>query len=210
VARDVIMDAFWPDASTESARNSLNVAIYSLRQALKPVIDIPVVLFQENTYLLNPRIVTWLDLAAFEQSVQSGREYEAKGRLAEATRSYEHALSLYQGDLLSEFPYEDWVAIERERLRVLYLETLDRLSMIYFSQGQYAACVALCQRMLTRDASREDAHCRLMRCYVRLGQSHMAIRQYQVCVDSLRSELDVLPSPVTVQLFEQIRRREQV
>jgi len=82
---------------------------------------------------------------------------------------------------------------------VLYLETLDHLSLIYFNQGDYAACIGLCQRILSHDACREDAHCRLMRCFARQGQAHHALRQYQACVDILRSELDVAPSRRPVQ-----------
>jgi DNA-binding SARP family transcriptional activator len=204
------MEAFWPDASIEAARNSLNVAIYSLRQALKSAVDQPVILYQDNTYLINPSISIWLDIDAFEQSVQAGHTDEAGGKLVDSTRDYERSLSLYQGDFLADLPYEDWTVIERERLRVLYLETLDRLSLIYFGQGHYAACVTLCLRMLTHDNCREDAHCRLMRCYFRQGQSHLALRQYQTCVEALRTELDVDPSPATVQLYEQIRRREMI
>jgi DNA-binding SARP family transcriptional activator len=210
VPREVIMDTFWPDAAPESARNSLNVAIYNLRQSLKTILNMPVILFQENAYLLNPALTFWLDTSAFEESVQAGHQHEASGQVVESTRDYERALSLYQGDLLVDFPYEDWVALERERLRILYLETLDRLSLIYFNQGQYAACVTLCQRMLSNDTSREDAHCRLMRCFARQGQVHLAVRQYQACIEALRTELDVEPSPATIKIYDQIRRREPI
>ena len=64
--------------------------------------------------------------------------------------------------------------------------------------------------MLTQDNCREDSHCRLMRCYSRQGQYHLALRQYQLCVKTLRDELDVDPSPNTTQLYERIRRRERV
>ncbi len=210
IPREVIMEAFWPEASPEAARNSLNVAIYSLRQSLKAILESPVILFQDNAYLLNPDLGRWLDTEDFEGCVQEGRRYEAAGQLSAGARSYEKAISLYQGDLLADFPYEEWVVLERERLRVLYLETLDRLSLIYFSQNQYTSCVNLCNRMLTYDSCREDAHCRLMRCYARQGQGHLALRQYQACVEALRSELDVAPSSPTIQLYEQIRRRENV
>jgi len=210
VPRDVIMDAFWPDASAEAARNSLNVAIYSLRQVLKPALVQQTVLYQDNAYLLNPAIYVWLDIEAFEQSVQDGRQNEAAGRLIDSTRDYERSLSLYQGDFLADLPYEGWAVLKRERLRVLYLETLDHLSLIYFGQGQYAACTSLCQRMLAHDSCREDAHCRLMRCYVRQGQVALALRQYQMCVEALRRDLDVAPAPATMQLYEQIRRHDSV
>jgi DNA-binding SARP family transcriptional activator len=208
--RDVLMDLFWPDAAPEAARNSLNVAMYGLRQALKAAADLPVVLFQEGAYRLNPELKIWLDVEDFERHVQSGRQLESAGQLAAATAEYEVATGLYQGDFLADDPYEEWPVLTRERLRVAYLDTLDRLAQLYFSQGQYAACAALCQLTLAQDNCREDAHCRLMRCYSRQGQHHLALRQYQACVEALRADLDVEPAPTTIQLYERIRRHERV
>lgn len=211
VLRDLLMDTFWPDSTPESARNSLNVAVYNLRHMLKNALDYPVILFYENAYRINPKMHVWNDVVEFEARVRSARESEAGGATGkDAAAGYEQAVSLYNGDFLADAPYEEWAALERERLRVLYLDTLDHLSLLYFNVGQYAACVSLCQRMLSHDSCREDAHCRLMRCYSRQGQVQLALRQYQACVDALRSEMDVEPAAATVQLYEQIRRREMV
>jgi DNA-binding SARP family transcriptional activator len=210
VLRDVLMDVFWPQAAPESARNSLNVALHGLRQALKTVTVFPVVIFEEGAYGINPEFHVWTDVDEFDRHVQAGRRLEAKEQLARALAEYEAAVELYQGDFLSGDLYEEWPVLTRERLRLAYLDTLDRLSQIYFDQSQYRNCIALCQLALTRDACREDIHCLLMRCYSRQGQRHLALRQYQACVEALRTELDVTPAPTTTQLHERIRRRERV
>jgi DNA-binding SARP family transcriptional activator len=208
--RDVLMDAFWPDAGPEAARNSLNVALHGLRQALRTAADVPVVIFQDGAYRLHPELNLWLDSDEFERRVAAGRRFETAGQLGAAAAEYEAATGLYQGDFMADDPYDEWPVMTRERLRIAYLDTLDRLSQIYFSQGQYGSCANLCQHMLTQDNCREDAHCRLMRCYSRQGQYHLALRQYQLCLKTLRDELDVEPSPNTTQLYERIRRRERV
>jgi DNA-binding SARP family transcriptional activator len=210
IPRDVLMELFWPEATPEAARNSLNVALHGLRQALKASSDVQVVLFQDSAYRLNPEVTIWVDVEEFEQHVAAGRRLEAVGQFAAATAEYEVATGLYQGDFLADDPYEEWPVLARERLRVAYLDTLDRLAQLYFSQGLYAACAALCQRTLAYDNCREDAHCRLMRCYSRQGQQHLALRQYQACVEALRAELDVVPASTTIDLHERIRRRERV
>jgi DNA-binding SARP family transcriptional activator len=135
---------------------------------------------------------------------------EARTQLTAAVNEYETAISLYQGDLLEQNLYEEWTVLDRERLRIAYLDALDRLSQIYFSQEHYAACIGVCQLILTRDRCREDAHCLLMRCYSRQGQYHLAIRQYQLCVEALQTELDVEPMAETTELFNYIRNRERV
>jgi DNA-binding SARP family transcriptional activator len=209
-SREVLMDVFWPEAEPETARNNLNVAMHSLRKALRKVIFLPMIAFQDGTYGLEPNLQVWLDVEEFERCVKTGQRLEARDQLTAAVTEYETAISLYQGDFLEQNLYDEWTVLDRERLRIAYLDTLDRLSQIYFSQERYAACITICQLILTRDRCREDAHCLLMRCYSRQGQNHLALRQYQSCVEALRMELDVEPTLETTRLYEQIRRREHV
>ena len=61
-----------------------------------------------------------------------------------------------------------------------------------------------------RDPCREDAHRRLMRCYSRQGQPHLALVQYRASVRALAAELGVGPDPATAELHERIRRHEAV
>jgi len=208
--REVLMDIFWPDAEPEAARNNLNVALYNLRRALRTFTDLPVIVFEAGTHGLAPNLQVWLDLEEFERCVKAGRQLEARGQLTAAVAEYEAALSLYQGDFLEQTPYEDWTVLERERLRIAYLDTLDRLSQIYFNQERYAACITICQLTLNHDPCQEDAHCLLMRCYCRQGQYHLALRQYQLCVTALRAELEVDPALETRQLYDQIRSHEYI
>jgi DNA-binding SARP family transcriptional activator len=208
--REVLMDIFWPDAEPETARNNLNVAIHGLRTALRSVMFLPVIIFEDGAYGLAPDLQVWLDAEEFEKYVKSGQQLESRKQLNKAVNEYETAISLYQGDFLADTPYESWTVLDRERLRIAYLDTLAHLSLICFNQERYAACVNLCQLILARDICREDVHCRLMLCYSRLGQAPLALRQYQVCVEALQGELDVKPAPETTELYQCIRRRKYV
>jgi DNA-binding SARP family transcriptional activator len=208
--REVLMDIFWPDADPEAARNNLNVAMHNLRQALHSVTDVVVIRFKDGAYGLATDLEIWLDVKDFEDCIREGQRMEAQNQLTAAMTEYEIAVNLYRGDFLADNPYEGWTVLDRERLRVAYLDTLDHLSQIQISQEQYAACIRLCQLILNRDLCREDAHCRLMQCYSRLGQGPLALRQYQICVEALRIELEVDPAPETTQLYSRIRHHEQV
>ena len=117
---------------------------------------------------------------------------------------------LYRGDFLADDPYEDWAALISERLRLAHLDALGRLSNLYFNAGHYTACASLCQRIIERDPCREDAHRRLMRCYSRQGQAHLALMQYRMCARALAEELGVETDPSTAELHEHIRRHERV
>jgi DNA-binding SARP family transcriptional activator len=208
--REMLIDIFWPEVSMERGRNNLNVAMNGIRNALRTVTDAPVIFYKESAYGITPDVQFWLDVEEFDRLVASGRRRESKDKLKASVADYESALSLYQGDFLEENPYEGWAILPRERLRLAYLDTLDRLNQINFNQENYAMCIALSQHILTRDRCREDAHCLLMRCYSRQGQDHLALRQYQACVEALRLELDVTPAPKTNKLYEQIRQHKSV
>jgi DNA-binding SARP family transcriptional activator len=208
--REALMEAFWPASTPEAARNSLNVALHGLRRALRVATDLPVVVREEGSYRVHPGLRLWVDVDEFEAHVLAGRRLEAAGAPDEAVAEYELAAVLYQGDLLADDPYEEWPVLARERLRLAYLDTLDRLSELYLGQGRLAACAALCRRVIERDACREDAHRRLMRCYGRQRQPHLALRQYHACAAALAAELDVGPAPATTRLYEAIRRHEPV
>jgi DNA-binding SARP family transcriptional activator len=105
---------------------------------------------------------------------------------------------------LEEDPYEAWASIQREQLRNTYLDIADRLSEHLFRQGEYDAAVELCQKILTKDSCHEQAHCRLMQCYQKQGHRGLAARQYRLCEEMLKNELDAAPSDETQSLFEKI------
>jgi DNA-binding SARP family transcriptional activator len=204
------MEVFWPGAAPAAARNNLNVAVHTLRRALHTAGDVQILVFEQGTYRLHSDLRLWVDVDEFDHHVRAGRQLEAAGELAGAMAEYELTFSLYQGDFLADDPYEEWPVLTRERLRLTHLDIVDRLSHLYFSQGRYAPCAALCQRIVERDPCQEDAHRRLMRCYSRQGQLHLALRQYRICVEALRAELGIDPAAETTALYEQIRRRESV
>ncbi len=208
--RDVLMEVFWPESSPGASRNSLNVAIHGLRRTLRTATVLPVILHSGGTYLIHPNVRLWLDVEEFERRVEHGRRFEEIGEPENAAREYEYVADLYRGDFLADDPYEDWAALTRERLRLTHLEALSRLSNLHFNAGRYTACMSLCQRIVERDPCREDAHRRLMRCYSRQGQPHLALIQYRACVRALTTELGVDADPATVKLHYQIRRHEPV
>jgi DNA-binding SARP family transcriptional activator len=205
IAKDILMDVFWPEADPEAARRNLHQAIYSLRQTLKQVHpDFQPVQFENDCYLLNPELDIWLDYVEFEKHIQAGQSLEAAGDRAAAEVEYKQAIEFYQGDFLEEDLYEDWPMLQREYLRSMYLDMADRLSEYYAQQGNYTAATVICQKILAHDNCHEEAHRRLMQCYLAQDQRRLAARQYQSCVQTLKAELGVPPAPETQALYRQI------
>jgi DNA-binding SARP family transcriptional activator len=157
-----------------------------------------------NSYCINAELSLWIDVVEFERHAQAGLRWEAATEFQKAIAEYGVAESLYQGDFLEEDLYEEWTDFQRQHLHQLYLQITDRLSEIYMRQGEHANAIALCQRILARDKCHEPAHRRLMQCYLAQGQRHLAIHQFHICQEALRSEVNLLPSQETVLLYRRI------
>ena len=211
IPKDILMDVFWRDYSPDSARNNLNVAICGLRKALKSVQkNFNHILLEDDYYLLNPMLELWIDFEEFVEHHDAGQSFERKGNLIDAIKEYEAGESLYQGDFLEEDLYEDWPIFQRESLKDSYFAILDRLSRYYFKEKRYVTCIHLCQKILAKDNCREDSHRLLMRCFTRQCQRNLALRQFDLCVQDLKQELDVAPMKETVALYHKIRNEEAV
>jgi DNA-binding SARP family transcriptional activator len=211
VPKEVLMELFWPESVKDAARNNLNVAIYGLRKALaRGDAKFPFVLFRQGSYSLNPALRLWIDSEAFVECVHLAQLAEQRADAAAAIAEYRVAQTVYQNALLVEDRYEDWLVPERQRLEEDYLKVLRRLAFHHFTHEEYEACAGATGKMLGVDNCDEQAHRQLMRCYSRMGNVHLALRQYHLCVGALSRELNLIPSPQTVALFHQIRQRQPI
>jgi DNA-binding SARP family transcriptional activator len=203
--KELLMDLFWADADPEVARRNLHQAIYALRKALKRgQAGFPFIQFENDCYLLNPQLSLWLDFQEFEKHFRAGRQLEEEGRLPGAMSEYGIADGYYQGDFLEDDLYEDWPGSFRIYYHSMYLELLERLSHICIAQNQLTPAILLCKKILARDNCSEQAYRTLIRCYLAQGQRQLAIREYQGCVQALKKELNLDPSPETQALYEKI------
>lgn len=211
IPKEVLMDVFWPGAEANAARNNLNVAIYGLRKELSECgSTFSFILFQDGCYLLNPALRVWVDAEAFRAHLEAALRFEQHGELEQAIQQYRAAEVLYQQPFLAEDRYEEWIDPLRQTTEQAYVEVLDRLGQHYFEHKDYDACALVCRKMLVVDACNEAPHRLLMRCYARLGQPHLALRQFHVCVDALSRELKLNPSPQTVELFRRVKNQQPV
>lgn len=211
VPKEVLMDVFWPSAGQDAARNNLNVAIYGLRKVLaQSGADASFVLFRQGCYSFDPALRLWVDAEAFVERVQRAQALDQYGNIAGAIAECRVALAIYHSALLVDDRYEDWLIPQRQSLQNSYLQVLNRLASHYFDQADFEACIAVTGKILEVDNCNEEIHGLLMRCYSRMGHAHLALRQYHFCVDALSRELNLIPSPQTVALFQQIRRRQPI
>ena len=189
-AREELADRFWPDDDLDSARTKLRLALASLRRQLEPPGTQPgTVLFADRTHLrLNIHSIE-TDVAAFEADIRTGGKAQEANAQIEA---WEQAIRRYSGDLMPG-DYEEWTLAERDRLKELYLQTLERLVTGLQGCDDAEKPIAYARRLVAADPLREDAHLTLMRLYLRVNRPHEAARQYQELQIALRDGLNATP-----------------
>lgn len=207
VSRERLMETFWPDTDAQAARNNLNVALYHLRQDLSRYHKtFPFVRHRDGYYQFNPELAIWVDVEAFNHAIHTARQYDNRHETAQAIAAYREAEALYQGDCLQEDVNEEWAALISQAYRLKYLGVLEYLGARTLESGDYQECAALWHKAVALDSCNEQAHRHIMHCYWQMGQRQMAVRQYQLCAESLKKELGLEPAPQTLQLLEQIRQ----
>ncbi len=203
--RDVLMALQWPDHSHNSARNNLNVALYSLRSTLDGLgQDAQPVLYRDGCYILNPDMTWWIDRNEFLSAVDDARQAQRADRPEQVISAYRKAIQLYRGPLFEDDGGGEWYLPEQRRLQDLYDQALEDIAKIHFELGELSEALAFGQLAITNDPCSEAIHRLLMRCYASQHQQQLVSRQYRVCVAALRDELGVPPSGETTQLFREL------
>ncbi len=150
--RDVLMALQWPDHSHDSARNNLNVALYSLRNTLdglgqgaQPIV------YRDGCYILNPDLTWWVDRTEFLSAVDEARRARRAGRLKQVIGAYRKAVQLYRGPLFEDDGAGEWYLPEQRRLRDLYGQALEEVAEIHFERGELSEALQFGQLAISND-----------------------------------------------------------
>jgi DNA-binding SARP family transcriptional activator len=202
---DVLMALQWPGHSRNSARNNLNVALYSLRNTLDGLgRNARPILYRDGCYLLNPELTWWVDRSEFLSALDNARLAGRENRPRQVIDAYHKAIRLYRGPLFEDDVTGEWYLPEQRHLTELYLQALEDVAEIHFELGELPEAVRFGQLAISNDPCCEPIHRMLMRCYASQHQQQLVSRQYRACVTALRDELGVSPGEETVQLYRQL------
>ncbi|MBI1742119.1 tetratricopeptide repeat protein [Candidatus Acetothermia bacterium] len=180
---------------------SLRAALHSLRQLIEgPKSRFGKYILTEATAVrFNTESAYRLDVEEFEKALASARSASGEAR-ADLLRQ---AVELYQGDLLAGF-YEDWVLIEQQHFKELYLQALRELITHHQERQEYAQAIDQTRRVLEENPLHEEVHRWLMQLYLLSGDRAAALKQYAECKAVLKRELNIAPLPETKDLYEKI------
>lgn len=198
--RDELATFLWDDSDPAQAQANLRKTLSELRQYLDEFL-----LVDRQTIALNPTADVWLDVAEFEAltDVKADRSFRPV--------SFERAIELYKGDFLAGFflrdsyAFDEWAALQRERLRLTAVTTLETLAAHHLHHRQYSRGILYATHLLAMDPLHEASHRLLMRLLARSDQRSAALAQYTSCQQILEAELGVEPQRETTAVYHRIR-----
>ncbi len=202
LSTETLIELFWPDLAPDRARAALWTAVSRLRRRLGGawIERLP------EGYRFHPDGSWEIDVDRFLTALEEARARTAAGDRTGAREAYARALAVYRDDLLTDFPYEEWLLLPRERLRDRALEARERLAVLALEEGDPREAAEQARRVLEVDACREETWRLLIRAYREMGDRGRALRAYDRCRAVLERELGVEPLPETRALAAEIRR----
>jgi DNA-binding SARP family transcriptional activator len=190
VSRRIVAGTLWPEKPEDRAAGNLRTVIWRLPAGLVAA------------------TATHLTLAAnvhcdvVELVTHARRLTDPSNGVGPA--ELDHAL--YDADLLPAWS-EDWVAIERERIRQLRIHALDALSARLTAAGRYSDAIAAGLTSVAAEPLRESAHREVITAHLAEGNYGEAIKHYDRFRELLADELGLEPSPKLTELIRQGTRR---
>ncbi|NTU75779.1 MAG: hypothetical protein HGA86_06635 [Anaerolineaceae bacterium] len=196
VTKESVGEVFWPGSSPAEVKLRFKNAIYRMRTAVGK----DVVVFEDEIYRFNNLMDYEFDLESYYRELyRAERAADPKQKLV----FYQQALRLYQGPYLPDTDI-GWFVTERTRLQQVHLNTLVNLSTIYMDENDFYNCLQICQLALNTDPCLEPAHRLAMRAFSASGNRAGLVRQYELCRQALKEELNSSPSEQTRGLYHSL------
>jgi two-component SAPR family response regulator len=204
VLKERLYEVLWPHAEWSSHSSSLKVAVHALRQVLNGQLGQGnrrlEVIYQDFGYVLKANGGVWIDYDEFEKLTNEASIAESRKDIDAAVRAHEKAISLYCGDFLIG-ESAGWVDEQREWLRGSALRSLHFLATVAIRRGDDERALQYCRSSLEIEGCHEETYRMVMSIFGRRGERGQVQRWYDLCVDRLRTQLGVAPSPETDRLF---------
>jgi DNA-binding SARP family transcriptional activator len=173
-------------------------ASHSLRQALYQLRSLP---GAERWLLSGEKIAVEAisDLAIFETLVARGHHKEALDLWPEGLPEARQAL-LWGFELERVPAFVEWLEVERARVEMLYLGTVEHWAIELEQSGAQAQALEWVDALLRADPLNESAYRLAIRLCYRLGQPEAAFAYFERCRRALLVELGTAPLEETLSL----------
>jgi predicted ATPase/DNA-binding SARP family transcriptional activator len=202
IPRSTLAGLLWSNLPEEEARRNLRVEISKLRRSLGPFLN-----FTHQDAIFKAGAPCRIDLYELEGHLAAVQGGAAAASLSKLTEVF----NLYRGDFLSGLHmrgaplFEEWLVLERERMRQAVLVLLDRLVETAIRQGDWQSGLRAARKSLAVDNWREYSHHQLIHLLALSGDRPAALAQFEATRRTLVQELGIEPGPETLELYQRIK-----
>jgi len=186
IPRSLCAGTLWPDSPEVHAAANLRSVLWRLNVSPHPLVD---------TSRSDLRLASsvWVDVHEMTRSAE--RLFVAAGPHGEDDdAALDVDRTSFGADLLPDWT-DDWVMVERERLRQLRLHALEVLCDRLTVARRFGEAVQAGLAAVKAEPLRESAQRSLIRAHLAEGNLGEAVRQYRSFRQLLHEELGVEPSP---------------
>jgi DNA-binding SARP family transcriptional activator len=193
-ARSAVAGQLWPEVGQGQADGNLRSALWRVQKHVPGLVDSSggALALAEGVTVDVRELSSWAERVL--DAGPGAADLPDLGAIPEA---------MWRAELLPGW-YDDWVLVERERLRQLRGYALERLADTCGQAGRYAAAVQAAYAAMRADPLRETAHRTLIRVHLAEGNAAEAIRAYECYRDLLAGELGISPSARMRRLVDEV------
>lgn len=190
-SREELADLLWSDQSQERATGNLRVALSDIRKKIGDYLSA-----DRYSVSLSASGDVWVDVHQLSDAIE--------------TNNLDLAVSLYKGDFLETFylrgasRFENWQVIEREKIRLELIDGLSETIRSLLKERRSKEAIKYLTHLLTLEPLLESAHRQLMQAYFENGEISLALKQFEICKQTLREDLSVTPAEDTLSLYAHI------
>jgi DNA-binding SARP family transcriptional activator len=184
--RTTVATSLWTDTTEDRAAANLRSALWKLADLRERLIE------TTGAYLSIPRDVD-VDLPRLLVRARRLIADDAPGDDAGVVDAADTATGDLADDLLPDWD-EDWLLLERERLRQLRVHALEALTRRLCARGRYAEALEAGLSAVVAEPLRESAQRALIEVHLAEGNVAEARRQFELYREVLWDHLALLPS----------------
>ncbi len=205
VAKDVLIEAFWPGEDPQTVEKNFHPTISHIRKALnsRQSFKQNFLVFRDGAYQLNPELSYQIDSEQFERLISEAENAKREKDTKRLRENLEAAHALYRGEFMSGV-YDDWAEERRHFYVEQFSRVLNALAKLSFSEKRWAAALTFANEILRDDAYREDVHRLVMKIYAGQAKPASVKKHFEGLQVLLRKDLGIEPAAETRRLFGEL------
>lgn len=207
VAKDILIEAFWPDEDPATVEKNFHPTISHIRKALnsRQAFKQNFLVFRDGAYQLNPEMSYAIDCEEFERSVVDAETAKREKDADRLRVSLEAAFESYRGEFMPGV-YDEWAEERRGYYSEQFARVLSALAKQAVAEKRWAAALKFAGEILRDDPYREDIHRLIMKTLAAQGKPAAVKDQFENLSELLKKDLGITPAPETRKVFQELMK----